>query len=244
MWDSSGDTFWNVFFHESGHATELNLWNRKNGEVNGQFVAKAGEVQTALTKDVENRIRKTIRELYGENVPKSDVDAIVNAFINDHEQEYESYTFLGFTLSENVRTPDTNISFSRRLSEMYNKTRDSIEESMKQVPKTNGSMVQDVYGGVTNNKLAGVGVECGHPSVGTDSEGNRLQYWWDNGVQTGNQEAEAWAEFFSAQITGDDDAIRFNKEFFPEATAALQGLADELYEYYVNYYTEIAFGSN
>ena len=85
-------------------------------------------------------------------------------------------------------------------------------------------MVYDIYGGVTNNKIGD----------GHDDE----NYWYkkdgNSYKATYNQLAEAWAEFFSAQLCMEKRNINANKTWFPEATKELNNLADEMLRYYKN----------
>ena len=73
----------------------------------------------------------------------------------------------------------------------------------------------DVYGGVTNNII-----------YSTDNYGHTKQnYWYKNGMATGNQSAELWAEYYSYSITGKEDALNSLEDNYTEAGAFLNDLA-------------------
>ena len=75
------------------------------------------------------------------------------------------------------------------------------------LPRRNSMMVQDMIGAMTNNAI-----DTGYGHYSSTSS-----YWFDEdtGLPTGMQAAEAWAEFFSAQITSDSAAISANEGILP-----------------------------
>ena len=105
-----------------------------------------------------------------------------------------------------------------------------IVNELNKIAFSNADMVSDVYGGVTNNKLNGNGYHDGY-------------YWYDaNGniaYDPPRQSLEAWAEFFSAKITGNTTNITYNEQYFPTATALLEEYAGELLEDYTDYYFDL-----
>ena len=221
MKPTNSDDFSHTFFHESGHAIELNIYWPQDGfatSIEESITDVEERIQSALFSDVETLIRTTVRTLYGDDLQQNDENAIVNALINANEQER------GFL---NYRKTDITIRDDKRLSDMYEKVRDEIESGLSTIPWNNGSMVADVVGGVTNNKIY---VGIGHA---------KENYWYTNGEATYFQLFEAWAEFYSATIQQDTYNISKNAEYFPETTVLLDELADELYEYYIDYYTNV-----
>lgn len=222
MTPESAEHFSHTFFHESGHATQLNLYYIIKNGLGSNYVPGIREleikIQDALFRDIENRIRTTVKSLYGVKATEADEDAIVRAFINGNKEETGIF---------GTRLSDISIRGDKRLSDMYKEVRKTIEDSIRPIPYSNASMVSDVYGGVTNNKIDG---GPGHPNT----------YWYtDDGSPNEYQMFESWAEFFSAKIRKDDYNINKNAEYFPESTKLLEDLADELYDYYLDYYTNV-----
>ena len=180
-----------------------------------------------------NELRYEYRQLTGETLPESvsekTRDNLNEAFVDDK-------TWINTVTTSYTYSPDSCSLENRGL---YILVHTVIVEELKEVvrhnevmvgdnnaDKSNASMVSDIYGGVTNQKLFG---NAGHS--------NDSSYWYDeNGDQTYLQISEAWAEFFSAKIRNDTYNIEQNKNFFPTATECLEDLADAMLEYYTQMY--------
>ena len=127
-------------------------------------------------------------------------------------------------------TPD-NIKKDKVLKEYYDKVKSILEDEIHEVLGNNASMVQDIYGGCTNNKIA--------PDFNLyDQAGHKTKYWWDEkNNSTYNQMKEGWAEYFAAMIRNDAYNIKKNAEFFPLSAGeegTLEKLADALYKDYLD----------
>lgn len=215
---SFADNFITTFCHESGHAIERNLQFLDDKDkviiVRPDLKSSVFKIQEALFDDVRALIRQEVITQYGSTL--SD-ESIVDAFVNGDAQEKGLF---------GSRKVHDSIKDDKMLSEVYKSVRDSLESKMKQTPASNANMVRDIIGGVTNNKIY-----CG----GGHSDKN---YWYEaNGNVTYLQEAEAWAEFFAAKILNDETRNAQNARYFPTATVELENMADQLYNYYLDYYT-------
>mgnify|MGYP003472616171 CR=1 FL=1 len=72
--------------------------------------------------------------------------------------------------------------------------------------------ISDIYGGVTNNVIAGQRSHWGQDEKDVDKDGNREEYiyWYELEPpyeHTGKQEMEMWAHYFSFGITGNNEAV-------------------------------------
>jgi len=138
-----------------------------------------------------------------------------------------------YTPVEEETIADAFINGSLAIPEAYDYIKESIEASIKEIPYTNASMVSDIYGGITNNKIYG---GMGHTVQKLKSDGTYFLYWYDeDGNPTRRQTDEAWAEFFAAVIMADEENIIYNEKYFPTGTAALTELA----QYLLNEYSRL-----
>lgn len=107
---------------------------------------------------------------------------------------------------------------SRTLSKTENMLLGNIQsyysKEMKGALNEAGS---DVYGGVTGNIIHG---SYGHWSG---------SYWYDrNGNATFAQSRELWAEYYSYQVTGNEEAMENLRERFPKAGEFLDEMAESM----------------
>lgn len=86
------------------------------------------------------------------------------------------------------------------------------------------SAVSDVYGGITNQNIRSA-QGYGHGPEG----GKPFFYWYDVfGQPTENQSSELWAEYFSFQITGNEEALEQIREYYPRASEAMDAMTEEM----------------
>ena len=219
--------------------------------------------ENAIFRDVENKIRETTRtyietalrernkitiwnlfEQAGPSTPRleeileNEIDSIVNAFINGEIIKVKSR----FCLPTTQAVPDS-ISNDQGLSEIYSQVKKILEKEVRKGTRDNAYMGEDIYGGVTNNRIE---PKYGHGFVaGAVPEEEYVTYWYGrDGSKHWNQLFESWAEFFSAKIRNDEENINRNAELFPLAagargiqengieSGALDILAEELYNHY------------
>ena len=165
---------------------------------------------------MENEILSCAEALDEQDLSNKELQAVADAFINASiEPVYNT---------DDLPDPDL-------ISDICSKVAQFMYDELSQIPNSNASMVSDVYGGITNNKILG---GMGHPVQKTNPDGTVTSYWYDeNGQTTYNQLTEGWAEYFSAKVTADELNIELNARYFPEAACRLEDLANELLDYYV-----------
>ena len=215
--DVAPNNFINVFFHESAHAIHLNLNGNDDSYASSRQLA-GQKIYDALTADVRNSITDRLSDMSSEDdeaYTAAQMQIIAGSFINGEAEplfestEYDKDTLI--TACMDVKT--------------------LLESEMSLIPNSNASMVSDIYGGVTNNKIIG---NMGHPVKKLSPDGTAFYYWYDeDGNPTGNQVNEAWAEYFSAIITGDEYNIQNNEFYFPTAAEELDELEDILLKLYL-----------
>lgn len=231
-------TFLATFFHESGHGIEMNLWEFADFDLFTNsiksFDTREKSIDAALYQDVENTIRRTIDEtLDGSEkdlqLPEEDIQEIINALINDNS-DMEQYTG-----GKGTGTIESwGIRFSS-LEALYLEVKKSIGVDLDleilyhgiSEDYNNLLMASDILTGMMNNKVVG---QCAHFTK---------NYWWMYGERTHNMVTDSWAEFFAAKLMKNEDCIEVNEIFFPKATQELEDFANELYDYYLDYYTDV-----
>ena len=182
------------------------------------------EKYNSILEDYKSLTGKDFYINYDGSMPEAVKQALVEGL---QYALVDSKEYANFKLLSNYN------SFSTINSEIINEfsfEQDIMKEQME--PGTyNSSMVSDVYGGITNNKLIG---SFGHAG---DSS-SEPYYYWHNEVRypTHRQLKEAWAEYFSAKICGDEYNIEMNAQYFPLATEAFDKYAKELLAYYEDFY--------
>ena len=243
--------FSDVFFHESGHAVQLNRYDWSTVSTinlleNGDWripAAAAGnveqeeEIMRLLNEDVSDRLSKVIKKKAGK-LSKEDQGVLKDAFMDVNDRltfEYETTSGFWFWKEKTVSNYPESLRSHPELVSYYDEVR---EEMIKQIGDAgacklnNGLMGSDIYGGMTDNKI---NAGYGHTYY------KNLDYWTrqnEDGdqVQNGQQYMEAWAEFFSAKIRKDTDAIKSNKTLFPKATAEMEKYAKNLRDQYYDHY--------
>lgn len=228
------NNFLATFFHESGHAIQISLWDREaDYEDKAETFAFPAEqdIYDAVVQDVKQMIGECVDELSGTREASYSPEQkklIADAFVNA-DQDIIREDASGDPAA--YRDVHPSVTGDEALSEAYRYVRERIENSLEEIPNSNASMVSDVYGGVTNNKIIG---NMGHPSRKENPDGTVFCYWYDDdGNTTYNQLTEAWAEFFSAMVSGDSYNIEQNMLYFPNAVTVLDTLEMQLYGYYL-----------
>ena len=247
------------FFHESGHALLMspllhfineneNLarghnvypkegeYHENDERIGAVYDHITGDLFEALKADTEKLIRKELRTQYSDYLTEEEVQRIIDAFISPEQQEYDLLEF---------RLVPADLRTSYTLPAVYEWVRSEIEKKVRTLPTTAASIVSDILGGITNNKLAGGSSKYltayGHPSIETDENGKESGYWYDleTGEPTFRQSKEAWAEYFSAMINNDAENIENNRNYFSEAVELMDSMTKDLYDYYVWYWTRL-----
>lgn len=86
------------------------------------------------------------------------------------------------------------------------------------------SAVCDVYGGITNQNISSR-QGYGHGR----EEGKPFLYWYDaSGHPTNRQSSELWTEYFSFQMTGNEEALEQIRAYYPRASEAMDAMTEEM----------------
>ena len=221
MQPQSYDHFIDTFFHESGYAAQFYNWGYYAHPPleRGYFTESENEIYGILKNDVEDKLKALLEEANEStesSLTEQQIQALLDTFISAEKDE------TGWFGTRQVPNSVTDI----KMIEVYTTVRDELEHVFRDIPFSNASMVEDIFGGFTNNKLVAY---FGSPGHGEE------YYWYDtNGnLKSYMHLAEAWAEFFSAKISNDEDNIKWNREYFPTATAHMEKYAIDLKNYYL-----------
>ncbi|MBO5035703.1 MAG: leucine-rich repeat domain-containing protein [Clostridia bacterium] len=236
-----------TWFHESGHAVD---WNSQAIDLAADLiyfeesVINWSELYEALEKDVDNYIKNSI-----------------NSFISSHNDKIWNFEKIELSqteidlIVEAIRSPDTGTTFVERefgeipISGLRYPKGLEVRPNIPEKISSASDVVQDVYIGVIDSMINELYYKCG---VGNDymtrdvyegmtngvlfsyngHGGAEDQYWFnDNGI-TYKQSQEAWAEFYSAQMIQNQDAINENESYFENAYAYMLLRCDDMEKYY------------
>ncbi len=197
-----------TFFHECGHAIDYNfeesvIGNRMNDwsrdyTLNSSKIGRTVTLQDALKYDVRQNLSESIK-VYTQNADST-------------QRILDSLMYGGDTKGLN----STEIGYRNLIITDYKnvKLKGPVNEA-----------ASDVYGGVTNNTIAGSYTHS--PSNGQSI--NDYHYWYDqNGDETYAQRSELWAEYFSYQMTGNTAAIKSMETYFPEAVKMMDTMTQDM----------------
>ncbi len=201
-----------TYFHESGHAADAQLF--REGKEQGIYT-NCTELLETLEKDLRHFLEFTAYESpykFEEEVPKQLIQNVIDAVINIECGQTK-------TSKSIFRMYDVDPSklFSEQEKKVYEKLIASAYDRLKNVPGCNTNMPSDVMTGLTKRTLYS---HMGHDYV----------YWEQNpGYMVG---AEAWAEWFSSKMYGEDEYVEYNQTYFPKATNVLDEIASEMVEHF------------
>ena len=221
----SPDTRPDVLFHETGHAVDANASPTSGMST---FGATCSELYTALQTDLVNYITATMREVSSikgsPQLSDTELSKICDYIIGEENAPYpgdegEVIDPIPEGLSELEKT-------------YYILIRDNISEDLRNCNVDAARMVNDIFGGLSNNTLRGDSSEGMHNYPLTDD----TDYWFKDGEPTNMVCVEAWAEYFAAFMVCDVEAIEENRKFFPNGCAVLDKIAKQMCEYYMSLY--------
>lgn len=217
-----------VFFHELGHGIDFYAAKKGKDDYYTTTTQKR-ELYEALEKDVGILIQGylSIQEKYYEG---EDADAY--RLTEEEKEEVVSLYLSGERLE--ASTVADRLDFSDEKTEVLQTAMLSIRGQFASISNSNvqitndsnACMVIDIMDGMTGCSL-----------FGTDGHSGIQDYWFTHNLfgyeRTGNQCSEAFAEFFAAKITNNQEKITMNKEYFPYTTLLLEETAEEMLEYYL-----------
>ncbi len=257
------DNFLDTFFHESGHASQLNpsikdrVYNAFYDTLMGSTDSKGRlKKEGSLTADVKKYLNQKLQK-YGKKLNKKEKELILQTLLSyESDVDYSVYTeetadsaygrlfyVIGTWMPPSLNSVEFDgneykyipTESQQNIVDAYISVRDEMIEEFLAIPYSNSSMVSDIYNGVTNNKL---GCGYGFGVVG------HINYWVSDTIidsdiwMNGKQMEEAWAEYFSARVLGDRKEIQRNKDYFPTTCNELDKLAKTLLDAYIDLYKD------
>lgn len=189
---------YNTFFHESGHAID-DFENGSGYMLSTSYTYNGYTMNELVTADTR---------AYVENYMDSDP----NLSRLTEAQRYEVLRSLNLT---------DDASFAYEGGPLADPVLEAARQAVirhmnSDLAGDKNVAASDVYGGVTNNAITGT---WGHYSS---------TYWYNGTTPTGSQEAELWAEFFSAKMTHDEVQLESIRRHFPRAYEAMEAMAEEM----------------
>lgn len=193
------------FFHECGHATDYGVDEYYSREY--QYTNPAtGETNTLyelMEEDVCNNIREHIRSR-GPYLTDEEVEQVLNS--------------LKYGGSEDDLVSDD----LKKVREYV------VQDYSTELRGTSMEAVCDGYGGITNLNIDARGGGLGHRNK--NDEGNYTYWYNEDGQPTYNQCSELWAEYFSHNMAGDEEALAMLREYYPNTSKALDAMTEDMAE--------------
>lgn len=222
---------YNTFFHECGHAVDYQLgdndyYSRQYMEGSNYDII-SGDVYTYI----EGEIHKYIDENFEEYEEEKEMTCmqVINCIKNRGESSY-----LQSQAAKDVfRIIDDEITM--QLNKKGKGDYMAQSKSGKRVAAYVRSGISDIYGGVTNNVIAGTRGHWGRDEEDLDGDGNieEFTYWYDIESPyepTGKQEIEMWAHYFSFGITGNNEAMNDMQTYLPDTMERYDDMAKDMLE--------------
>ena len=230
---------YNTVFHEYGHAVDNNTRIKRWNYLSGAFWVDGDNLQKCIVEDTRKYVNAKIDRMCEEGyqclskeqqllLKDEDIRNIVLSSLNLTDKPYpadESGT--DTPPSEDDSSPEKLYpAYGGSVKELPEHLRiysNLIQSSMSDdLRGETNCAASDVYGGVTNNAI---GSAYGH-------KGDKYVFYWfdEDRAATKNQAAELWAEFYAAQMTGDEEALASIQKFFPTAYPMLEEMARQMAE--------------
>jgi len=238
-----------VWLHEIGHAVEYNLYN----QVTTKSDRYKENMYTALYYSVYNMIsNKVLDAAKGSGLTNEERFEIIEYIMGDEysvfNQDYlrdffritaSAPALVDWTWLTSVTGQKAPDQFSEKQKDVFNSALSAMKEFLQPMTHSNAAMLNDMVSGCTNQVGEGdsfftvrrAAEIYGHgPLKNQINEAYDKDYWYKNGVPTYMQNLEAWAEYFSSQITG--ICLEDNQRYFGEACTLMDAMAEELLEGY------------
>lgn len=201
-----------TFFHESGHAIDINA----------EWASWSEDLATALWNDATNVIKDRISDVVAKNTALAlndeEISRIVDAILGSDTTVVE----IGGLYWNTV--PD---SLTKKEGEVFSKVVAQLNKEIADCDTNNALMVGDILNALSNHTL--------HDwMIGYHD----MDYWYnENGNFKPSVMAEAWAEFSTAKMLGLDKEDKLNQEYFPTACEYMESMAYQMLEHYRSQYS-------
>ena len=247
---NTGNKFLSTWFHESGHAIDYNAGSKDEGHTSKTYAGEIDGKQMLLVDVLRNDVLEYVKGkvsdscgggLFSKKLSDAQIDDIVDVFVSSEGRLYYDFENGEFVDPIKRNPPEgwTNdmVAVYKEAAQSMSNAGDDIFYNFGSPKKTytyiSSFLFCDMLEGFTNYKVNG---NVGHKwYLKKDQEmwGFMKNYWYEeDGLLTGNQCLEAWAEYFSAMLTGYKPAQDSNAACFPEACELMDQMAKEMLENY------------
>lgn len=220
---------YSTFFHEAAHGLD-NLLGDGNKPYTQTY--NDGALDEALQMDLKNEINSQLDPIIANyNLSPTD-EAIVRQRIIDEIMDCPDSTYYYPQLGD-CNFFGRHILSSDDMQNIFDLTVSGVQGDVE-------ASASDVFGGYTGNLCAhvnnnGTPLNC-HPAVTIDANGEYSSYWryndsgsstsFEAGDYTHLQEMEAWAENYSAQMTGDTFDTDAINEYMPNGRDTMEEMME------------------
>lgn len=240
--DCSEDEFsTDTFFHESGHAVDFALY-------------ESDMTEKEYKEKLYNALYYSIYQMVSEEVIKAarnteltyDEKSEIIEYIMGDKYLFEYYSNINiWAMKKEILSTKAVMTdeFSDQQKDVFDSAVSAVGKILKDHPYVediSSHMLSDIAAGCTNQVVMGNSPKkdiIGHGPLthelvtGDERKLYTTTYWYDEkGNPTYYQNKEAWAEYFSSRMTGNN--LESNQQFFEEACNIMDQMAEELLEGY------------
>ena len=218
-----------TFFHECGHAIDFNVAYdigsySSSYDWGSNYSIILDDVYDRLKTEINNYMASDPRYMYIPESTRNDMCFnVLTSILNDGETSYLSTSEID--LLEEIQAKMNN-DLSQTGTSTF--TSDGSGAAVYECPS-------DIYGGTTNNVVVG---NYSH-SIFNDDNSNGVwdsgesatHYWYNSfGSHTNAQEQEMWAEYYSYNMTGNEEALNAIATYLPNTTVQYEQMAQDMNE--------------
>ncbi|MBR4459460.1 MAG: Ig-like domain-containing protein [Clostridia bacterium] len=213
-----------TWFHESGHAIDANLSLTNISQTPKYKLNLYTSIYSKIYQVVSTKVKEANTEL-GKHLSAGEMIEVVEAIMGP------TNLFKLIVRGGICGCPEWGRNGEATLIGEYTDDQEDVFKKALELILTtyrksdnDATMYNDMLAGCTNQ----VAYQGGH---GVLSANNQAHYWFTpSGKPTYQQNVEAWAEYYSGQMTGE----HMNAREFPEACSIMDQMAEELLQGYKN----------
>ena len=232
-----GQTLTTTFFHESGHAIDRQSGNYQPGTDDTLYNNLVTDLKRILNTQLSNMGYSSDDRniLVGFLVSPKNTDNDIKAVIKEiNASRAENKITKQMTLTDFDDMREALYFYFRDLAD----TNSAYLDALIVTDVSNGLMNEKIY---TINSSGGIVYLAGHfpqkvqgdATVALKPENADYWYGWF-GTHTDKMCREAWAEWYAAQIIGNESIIRVNENAYPLSTGYLHQCAFNMMKYYIS----------
>lgn len=208
------------FFHEMGHVIDDRLCDGTNGgdRFSSDCSINGATLQDVARQDVRNHIYNSIVTYINQNniyMTDGEIQAIIDEFMCQQGDKNNLWSNDMQAVYDEIREQYGYHEYNEDGTD-YEK----IPGTVYNMDGSNNEAVSDVFGGYTNNQLGGTGA-CHDEN----------EYWYDSeGQESKRQSKELFAEYYSYNMVGADEAIASTGEYFEESMQFIDDALNTIYD--------------